>query len=131
MAATRGSTVGALGAEPTAADRLFVALDQHRVEGAHGGCLVEVSGIHDAPHGGAWVQIAVVGDPSQNVVLYLAAGTAVDRAIAAVDAWGRTPVADRPWSINVIQQVRLVSVRLGSVPGHERPTQSSLSAPSL
>jgi len=111
MAATRKSTVGVLGAEPTTADQLFVALDQHRVEGEHGDCLVEVSGIHEAPHGGAWVQVAVVGDPSQNVVLYVAAGTPIDHAIAALDAWSRTPRADRPWSVNAIKPVSLLSLQ--------------------
>ena len=115
MAATRESTVGALGAEPTTADQLFVALDQYQIQGGHGDCLVEVSGIHEAPHGGAWVQVAVVGDPSQSVVLYLAARASVDHAIAALDAWSRTPPADRPWSINVIPPVSLVSLRLDSV----------------
>jgi hypothetical protein len=131
MAATRQSTVGVLGAEPTTADQLFVALDQHRVEGEHGDCLFEVSGIHEAPHGGAWVQVAVVGDPSQNVVLYVAARTPVDHAIAALDAWGKTPPADRPWSINMIQPASFVSLRLDFSTGNGRSTLRALSAPSL
>jgi hypothetical protein len=101
MVATKEFTVGALGAQPTTADQLFVALDQYRLAGGHGDCLVEVSGIHEAPLGGVWVQIAIVGDPTQNVVLYLAARTTLDRAIAALEAWGRTPVSERPFSIAV------------------------------
>ena len=131
MVATRKSTVGVLRAEPTTADQLFAALDQHRVEGEDGDCLVEVSGIHAAPDGGAWVQVAVAGDPSQNVVIHVAAGTPVDHAIAALDAWSRTPPADRPWSINVLQPVSLVSLRLDSVQATKRSTLRALSPPSL
>lgn len=108
MVATTGcSTVGALGAEPTPADRLFVALDQHRIVGGPVDCLIEVSGIHEAPQGGAWVQIAVVGDPTQNVVLFLPDWATIEHAIASLEAWGRTPVADRPASIDAIRAASL------------------------
>jgi len=107
MAATIGSpTVEALETAPagaTGADRLFAALDQHPIEGGPGGCLVEISGIHEAPNGGAWVQIAVVGDPGQNVLLHLFNLNAVDHAIAALDAWGKTPIAYRPAFIEVAE----------------------------
>ena len=110
MVATTGcSAVGAPGAESGAADRLFVALDQHRIVGGPVDCLVEVSGVHEAPHGGAWVQIAVVGDPAQNVVLFLSDWTMFDHAIAALEVWGKTPVADRPASIDVKQTASLSS----------------------
>jgi hypothetical protein len=78
-------------------------LDQHPIDGGPGGCLVEISGIHEAPNGGAWIQIAVVGDPGQNVLLYLSNLTAVDQAIAALDAWGKIPIAERPAFIDVIR----------------------------
>lgn len=107
VATTRGSTGGALRAGPSTADQLFLALDQYRIVGGPVDCLIEVSGIHEAPQGGVWVQIAVVGDPTQNVVLFLPDGTAIDRAIAALETWGKIPVAHRPAAVDVMQTASL------------------------
>jgi hypothetical protein len=85
-----------------AADRLFVALDQHRIDGDPDGSVVEVLGIHPASSG-VWVQIALAGQPDLGAIFHLPARATIDQAIAAIDAWGAVPWTDRPRLVRVMQ----------------------------
>ena len=95
---------GAAKAGPTTADHLFAALDERRITPGPHGRLVEVLGIHAMPDG-AWVQIALVGEPGQGVILHLPRWTRIDHAIAALNVWGETPTDNRPRLIHVMSPV--------------------------
>jgi hypothetical protein len=85
---------GTATAEPTTADLLFVELDQRPVKGIE--VVLEVLGIHVVEGRGTWVQLAPSGEPTQAFILHLAPSATVDQALAALDAWGRTPCESRP-----------------------------------
>jgi hypothetical protein len=103
VATSVGSECGAAKAEPTAADRLFDALDEHRITAGPDARLVEVLGIHAMPDG-AWVQIALIGESTEGVILHLPLWTSIDHAIAALNAWGKTPAGHRPRLIHVMSR---------------------------
>jgi hypothetical protein len=91
---------GTATAEPTTADLLFVELDQRPVKGIE--AVLEVLGIHAVEGRGTWVQLAPSGEPAQAFILYLAPRATVDQALAALDAWGRTPLDIRPRVIEAV-----------------------------
>ena len=89
-------------ARAAAADRLFVALDQHRIDGDPDGSVVEVLGIHPASSG-VWVQIALAGQSGFDALLHLPAHATIAQAIAAIDAWAANPCDERRRVIRVMQ----------------------------
>ena len=97
------SECGAAKAEPTAADRLFDALNERRITAGPDGRLVEVLAIHAMPDG-AWVQIALMGESTEGVILHLPVWNSIDRASAALNVWGETPPHHRPRVIHVMSR---------------------------
>jgi len=106
VATSMCSERGAAAAVPTAADRLFDALDERWITPGPNGRLVEVLGIHATPED-AWVQIALVGESTQSVILHLPLSASIDQAIAALNAWCDTPTDHRPRLIHVTSSAGL------------------------
>ena len=103
VATSMYSERGAAKAEPTAADRLFDALNERRITAGPNGRRIEVLGIHAMPDG-VWVQIAVMGESTEGVILHLPVWNSVDHALAALTVWGETPPHHRPRVIHVMSR---------------------------
>ena len=102
MVARRGCSGSDLwNAEKTTADRLFLVLDRRRIKASTGSSAIEVLGVHAMPEDGAWVQLAIVGQPAQGVVLHLLDSTTVEDVIEALNTWVETPTEERPRSIDL------------------------------
>ena len=82
------------------ADRLFARLDNRLIDDASGGWIAYVLGVHIAD-GDIWVQIAAADEPDRNLLLHLLSPADVDHAIAALDAWSKTPGPGRAGIIDV------------------------------
>ena len=82
-------------------DRLFSILDQRRITASTGSSAIEVLGAHAMPDGGAWVQLAIVDEPTHGVLLHLRHTTAIDDVIDALNRWCETPTEERPGAIDL------------------------------
>jgi hypothetical protein len=87
---------------PSAADRLFAALDDRRIETGSTSWVARVLGIHMV-HRAAWVQIGPAGDAPWSVLLHLSPQATADHAMAALIAWSQTPTHERPLVVEVMQ----------------------------
>jgi hypothetical protein len=86
----------------SAADRLFAALDDRRIETGSTSWVARVLGIHMG-HRAAWVQIGPAGDAPCGVLLHLSPRATADHAMAALTAWSQTPELERPLVIEVMR----------------------------
>jgi hypothetical protein len=87
---------------PMRAERWFAELDQRRIAGGPFSWLIQVDGVH-LEQRDAWVQVALVDQPLSSVVLHVSAHATAAHALAALQAWFKTPPCDRPHVVDVMQ----------------------------
>ncbi len=100
----------AVQATSAAIERLYVMLDGLRIRSGMDDCLIHVQGIHTAPTGDTWVQVALADDPAQGALMHLFPGTTDNQTIAALAVWAALPADDRPRSIDVVQAAQPLGV---------------------
>ena len=93
---------GSAKAGPTKADRLFIELDQRRINGGARDALVQVLGIH-VHTSGSWIQVSLADECPDGVLLHLPLRATVEQALAALTKWALAPPDARPPVVRVMR----------------------------
>jgi hypothetical protein len=96
-----GTQDGAQCQDSAIADRLFAELDNRAINGARYAWIAQVHGVHMVG-AEAWVQVGSANEPLCNVLLHLSPRATADHALAALQAWTGTPVAERDSTVHVM-----------------------------
>ena len=97
-----GTQENSQGQDSAAADRLFAELDNRAISGARDGWVAQVNGVHMVG-AEAWVQVASANEPLCNVLLHLSSRATAHHALAALQAWTGTPLAERDSTVHVMR----------------------------